>query len=120
VKLNSANLYLEFGKPRFGSHIPGLDGLRAISILLVMLSHSGLQNVVPGVFGVTIFFFISGFLITSLLVAEYKAANAISIRRFYLGRVLRLYPPLLAYIIFMSVIWAARGFSTDFCWALNP
>jgi hypothetical protein len=51
----STILYLEFGKPQLGSNIPGLDGLRAISILLVMLSHSGLQNIVPGVFGVTIF-----------------------------------------------------------------
>jgi peptidoglycan/LPS O-acetylase OafA/YrhL len=115
VKLNSAtDLYLEFGKPRFGLNIPGLDGLRAISILLVMLSHSGLQNAVPGVFGVTIFFFISGFLITSLLIAEQKAANTVSIKRFYLRRILRLYPPLLIYIIVISVIWAARGFSTNF------
>jgi peptidoglycan/LPS O-acetylase OafA/YrhL len=108
------DLYLEFGKPRLGSNIPGLDGLRAISILLVMLSHSGLQSVVPGVFGVTIFFFISGFLITSLLLAERKATNTISIRRFYLRRVLRLYPPLLTYIIAMSVVWAAQGLAPDF------
>jgi peptidoglycan/LPS O-acetylase OafA/YrhL len=115
VKLSPAtDLYLEFGKPRFGFNIPGLDGLRAISILLVMLSHSGLQNAVPGVFGVTIFFFISGFLITSLLIAEHKAANAVSIKRFYLRRILRLYPPLLIYIIVISAIWAARGLSTDF------
>jgi peptidoglycan/LPS O-acetylase OafA/YrhL len=109
-----ADLYLEVGKPRFGFNIPGLDGLRAISILLVMMSHSGLQNILPGVFGVTIFFFISGFLITSLLIAEHNTTNAVSIRRFYLRRILRLYPPLLTYAIAMSVIWAARGFSIDF------
>jgi peptidoglycan/LPS O-acetylase OafA/YrhL len=115
VNLSSAtDLYLDFEKPRLGSNIPGLDGLRAISILLVMLSHSGLQNVVPGVFGVTIFFFISGFLITSLLVAEHKATNTVSIKRFYLRRILRLYPPLLTYVIVISAIWAVRGFSIDF------
>jgi len=114
-KVNSAtDLYMDFGKPRVGVNIPGLDGLRAISILLVMLSHSGLQSVVPGVFGVTIFFFISGFLITSLLIAEHRVANTVSIRRFYLRRVLRLYPPLLIYIMVISAVWAARGFSTDF------
>jgi peptidoglycan/LPS O-acetylase OafA/YrhL len=108
------DLYWEVGKPRFGFNIPGLDGQRAISILLVMVSHSGLQNIVPGVFGVTIFFFISGFLITSLLVEEHNTANAVSIKRLYLRRVFRLYPPLLTYIAAMSVIWAARGFSTDY------
>lgn len=110
----TAHCYLEVGKPRVGFNIPGLDGLRAISILLVMTSHSGLQNIIPGVFGVTIFFFISGFLITSLLIEEQTTTNAVSIRRFYLRRVLRLYPPLLTYVIVMSVIWAARGFSTDY------
>jgi peptidoglycan/LPS O-acetylase OafA/YrhL len=110
---STADLYVDLGRPWAGANIPGLDGLRAISILLVMVSHSGLQNVVPGVFGVTIFFFISGFLITSLLLAEYETTKAISIKRFYLRRILRLYPPLLVYIAAMSAIWAARGFSTD-------
>ena len=108
-----AGLYLEYGKPWSGSNIPGLDGLRAISILLVMLSHSGLQHVVPGVFGVTIFFFISGFLITSLLIAEHEATKAISIKRFYLRRILRLYPPLLIYIVAMSAVWVAHGSPLD-------
>jgi peptidoglycan/LPS O-acetylase OafA/YrhL len=111
---SAAELYLEPGKPRPGADIPGLDGLRAVSILLVMVSHSGLQQFVPGVFGVTIFFFISGFLITSLFIAEHDTANAISIKRFYLRRVLRLYPPLLIYIIAMSVISTAGGLSIDF------
>jgi peptidoglycan/LPS O-acetylase OafA/YrhL len=111
---STADIYLEVGKPRVGFNIPGLDGLRAISILLVMVSHSGLQNLVPGVFGVTIFFFISGFLITSLLVAEYDRTKTVSIKRFYLRRILRLYPPLLTYIVAMSVVWVARGLCTDF------
>ncbi|MCX6916776.1 MAG: acyltransferase, partial [Verrucomicrobia bacterium] len=52
--------------------IPSLDGLRAISILLVFLSHAGLQRVVPALFGVTVFFFLSGYLITTLLRLEYE------------------------------------------------
>ena len=106
--------YLDAGKARDSLNIPGLDGLRAISILLVMISHSGLQSIVPGVFGVTIFFFISGFLITWLLIEEHRTTDGISIKRFYLRRVLRLYPPLLIYVVAMSAIWAIRGFSLDY------
>ena len=89
--------------------IPGLDGIRAVSILLVMLSHSGLQNIVPGVFGVTVFFFISGFLITTLLINEYRAEGTVGIGSFYLRRVLRLYPPLLVYLAAILVLLIVRG-----------
>jgi len=51
-----------------------LDGLRAISILLVILSHAGLGHIVPGGLGVTIFFFISGFIITRLMITEWDMA----------------------------------------------
>ncbi len=44
--------------------IPSLDGLRAVAIVIVFLSHAGLSHVVPGLFGVTVFFFLSGYLIT--------------------------------------------------------
>src|SRR5512137_1246135 len=80
------------------SNIPGLDGVRAVSILTVMLSHSGLRFA-PGVLGVTIFFFLSGFLITSLLLDEYSKHATINIPQFYARRFLRLYPPLLVYIV---------------------
>jgi peptidoglycan/LPS O-acetylase OafA/YrhL len=46
-------------------HIPSLDGIRAISFLLVFVAHAGLEGVAPGGLGVTIFFFLSGLLITS-------------------------------------------------------
>ena len=74
-------------------HIPSLDGLRAISFLLVFAAHSGLEHYVPGGFGVTIFFFLSGFLITTLLRAEYEKNAVISIRHFWLRRTLRILPP---------------------------
>ena len=48
-------------------HIPSLDGLRAASFFLVFLAHAGLEAVVPGGLGVTVFFFLSGFLITTLM-----------------------------------------------------
>ena len=91
-------LYLDLHETTSGtSNIPGLDGVRAISILMVMSSHSGF-HFIPGVLGVTIFFFLSGFLITSLLLDEYGNHGTINIPKFYARRVLRLYPPLLAYV----------------------
>ena len=73
--------------------IPSLDGLRAVSVLLVILSHMGLEAVVPGGFGVTVFFFLSGFLITTLMRTEYDAAGSVNLRNFWLRRALRILPP---------------------------
>lgn len=79
--------------------VPSLDGLRAVSVLLVMVAHSGLQWIVPGGFGVTMFFFISGFIITTLLIREQSKRGTINVSAFYLRRALRLYPALLAFVI---------------------
>jgi peptidoglycan/LPS O-acetylase OafA/YrhL len=85
----------KMGKPSGSGAIPSLDGLRAISILIVLVSHSGYGNVVPGGFGVTVFFFLSGYLITTLLLDEQRRNGRISIWKFYLRRAFRLFPPLL-------------------------
>lgn len=74
-------------------HIPSLDGLRAVSFGIVFVAHAGLEHVVPGGFGVTVFFFLSGFLITTLLRLEWQKSQAISFKGFYLRRVLRILPP---------------------------
>lgn len=81
------------------STIPSLDGIRAVSVLLVLLSHTGYGDVVPGGLGVTIFFFLSGFLITTLLIAEHERTGTISISQFYMRRILRLLPPLLVTLV---------------------
>ena len=83
---------------------PVLDGWRALSILLVLVSHGGLDKVVPGGLGVTIFFFISGFLITSLLISEFRHDGRISLKRFYLRRFWRLAPPLICFIILSALL----------------
>ncbi|HUD26234.1 MAG TPA: acyltransferase family protein, partial [Burkholderiaceae bacterium] len=83
---------------------PVLDGWRAVSILLVLLSHGGLDKAVPGGLGVTIFFFISGFLITSLLISEFRSDGRISLENFYLRRFWRLAPPLICYIILSALL----------------
>jgi peptidoglycan/LPS O-acetylase OafA/YrhL len=75
-------------------YIPSLDGIRAISVFIVFLSHTGLGSIIPGGFGVTIFFLLSGFLITTLLRMEFSRYQRINLRDFYLRRVLRILPPL--------------------------
>ena len=75
--------------------IPSLDGIRAISVLIVVLGHSGLEALVPGGLGVTIFFFLSGYLISTLMLAEHERTGGINILNFYARRVFRLMPPLI-------------------------
>jgi peptidoglycan/LPS O-acetylase OafA/YrhL len=77
---------------------PHLDGLRAISILLVVIGHAGLGHLIPGGFGVTVFFFISGYLITSLLLAERERTGTIDLMQFYLRRFWRLAPPVFVHV----------------------
>lgn len=75
--------------------IPSLNGIRAVSVLIVVLAHSGLGKIVPGGLGVTIFFFLSGYLITTLMTAEMARTGYLDIFGFYARRVFRLMPPLL-------------------------
>jgi peptidoglycan/LPS O-acetylase OafA/YrhL len=81
-------------------HIPSLDGIRAVALLIVFISHAGLE-LVPGGFGVTIFFFLSGYLITTLLRVENEQTGRISLSGFYLRRTLRIFPPL--YLVIPAV-----------------
>jgi peptidoglycan/LPS O-acetylase OafA/YrhL len=74
-------------------HIPSLDGLRACSFLLVFVAHAGLDDFVPGGFGVTVFFFLSGYLITTLMRAEFERNGAVNLKHFWIRRALRILPP---------------------------
>jgi peptidoglycan/LPS O-acetylase OafA/YrhL len=77
---------------------PALDGLRALSIVAVLLYHD--DYLLPGGFlGVDVFFVLSGFLITSLLLEEWRCRGQIDLRRFYLRRALRLFPALAALLL---------------------
>ena len=81
-------------------YMPGLDGLRALSIITVLVAHLGFDKIVPGGLGVTIFFFVSGFLITRILVGEQnKSEGRIDLGPFYMRRFLRLMPALAVFII---------------------
>ena len=74
--------------------IPSLDGIRACAVLIVFIAHAGLRDRIPGNFGVTVFFFLSGYLITTLLRIEHERHGKISLRDFYLRRALRIMPPM--------------------------
>lgn len=78
---------------------PYLDGFRGISILLVAISHAGFGGIVPGGLGLTIFFFISGYLITSLLLKEMDSTGTVGLRDFYLRRFWRLMPAFGVYLL---------------------
>ena len=83
-----------------------MDGLRAIAVLLVVFYHFGIQlgfYPLPGYLGVMIFFVLSGFLITWLLLRENASIGDISLKKFYLRRTLRIFPALYVYWIFSVV-----------------
>jgi peptidoglycan/LPS O-acetylase OafA/YrhL len=96
-------------------HRPALDGLRGISILAVLILHLnsihnfGFTLLRGGFLGVDMFFVISGFLITSLLLEESRARGSVSLRAFYIRRALRLLPAVIAAIIFTILIGLLVG-----------
>lgn len=91
------------------AHIKSLDGIRAVAALIVFIAHTGLDWLVPGGFGVTIFFFLSGYLITTLLREEYSAHGHIKLGRFYLRRVYRILPPMYIAFALAALLAALAG-----------
>ncbi len=94
--------------------IPSLDGIRAIAVSLVFFAHSGLENIIPGGLGVTIFFVLSGYLITTLMRIEHSRSGSISYRGFYLRRLLRLMPPLFIVVAAAALLSAVSIIDGDF------
>jgi peptidoglycan/LPS O-acetylase OafA/YrhL len=87
-------------------HVKQLDGLRAIAVALVFAAHCGLQKLVPGGLGVTIFFFLSGYLITSLMRSEIAQTDRLDLKAFMVRRTLRIWPPLyITMAIAFVVMW---------------
>ena len=82
---------------------PALDGLRCFAVLMVMLFHSRLKGTHGGFFGVDVFFVISGFLITSLLLEERAATGRVSLKRFYMRRALRLVPAMVVVVLVVGI-----------------
>jgi peptidoglycan/LPS O-acetylase OafA/YrhL len=78
---------------------PGLDGLRALAVAAVFLYHARIDWLPGGFLGVDLFFVLSGYLITSLLLVEWEARNRIDLRRFWLRRARRLLPALVVVVL---------------------
>ena len=91
--------------------IPSLDGLRAISISLVCVGHLTRIKMVPSFFsyytltGVQIFFVISGYLITTLLLSEHGQTSTIDLRQFYIRRTYRILPAAAVYMLFALTVY---------------
>ena len=80
-------------------YVPALDGLRAIAVLAVLVYHSNV-NLLPGGFlGVEVFFVLSGYLITSLLLSEFRASGRIDLKTFWIRRARRLLPALFLLLV---------------------
>ncbi len=80
-------------------YMPGLDGLRAIAVLGIIIYHLNKKWLTGGFLGVDTFFVISGFLITSLLLKEYEETGIINLKSFWIRRIKRLLPAVLALLI---------------------
>ncbi|MHB1855711.1 MAG: acyltransferase family protein, partial [Acidimicrobiales bacterium] len=91
------------------TRIPGLDGLRALAVCAVLAFHFGVPGVGGGMLGVDIFFALSGFLITTLLLAERAETGGVSLGRFWQRRARRLLPALILTLAGTAVLshWVA-------------
>src|SRR5688572_25580245 len=85
---------------------PVLDGIRAVAVTAVILYHAGFEWMHGGFFGVEVFFVVSGYLITSLLLDERRKNGRVSLRHFWLRRARRLLPALFAMLAAVAV-WAS-------------
>ena len=81
------------------SYSPGLDGLRAIAVMAVLLYHANLSWIPGGFLGVEVFFVISGYLISALLLAEWRQKGTINLKDFWLRRARRLLPALYVLLV---------------------
>jgi peptidoglycan/LPS O-acetylase OafA/YrhL len=107
------------------SHIPAIDGLRALAVIAVVLYHLGIDWIPGGFLGVDLFFVISGYVITRLILDSIESANGLDLKEFYLARIRRLLPGLLVLLVVTSVAMAlfapdsVRRFVTDVPFVLS-
>jgi peptidoglycan/LPS O-acetylase OafA/YrhL len=90
-------------------YIPALDGFRGVAVIAVLAFHAGLSHSRGGFLGVDAFFVLSGYLITSLLVAEWRRMGTISLRTFWARRARRLLPAILLVVAAVTIYWAFFG-----------
>lgn len=92
-------------RPTGGGYRPALDGLRAVSVLTIMLFHVPYEWVTGGYWSVNVFFIVSGYLITGLLLKELDTWGSIDLVGFYARRARRLLPALLIMLVVVSLVW---------------
>jgi peptidoglycan/LPS O-acetylase OafA/YrhL len=100
-------------RPRIAPALPrlgGLDGLRAFAVLAVVAYHADVEWAPGGFLGVDVFFVLSGFLITSLLLVELDRSGRVDLGRFYLRRARRLLPALLAVLVVTGLMVASVAY----------
>src|SRR5690242_7564418 len=86
-------------------HLPALDGLRAVAVLMVVMGHASYPIAgMPDDLGVSLFFVLSGFLITRLLLREHADTGTVSLKHFYLRRTLRIFPAYYAFLVASLVL----------------
>lgn len=111
--------------PKGIRYIPAIDGLRAIAVIAVMLYHLGFSWIPGGFLGVDLFFVISGYVITRLLLDSIQRSGGLDLRGFYVGRIRRLLPPLIFMLVITAIfigVWAPdsmRRFLTDVPFAVT-
>ena len=95
---------------------PALDGLRALSVIAVILYHAGIHWIPGGFIGVEVFFVVSGFLITSLMLDEQHVSGKVSLKQFWVRRARRLLPALFTMLIasLVAVTYFAKDSAPDF------
>ena len=107
------------------SHIPAIDGLRAVAVMAVLLYHLGLDWIPGGFLGVDLFFVISGYVITRLLLDSIQRSGGLDLRGFYAARIRRLLPALVFMIVSTALfvgVWAPetiKRFLTDIPFVLT-
>jgi len=89
-------------------HLPALDGLRGVAVLIVMASHVFNTELIPGVYGVTLFFFISGFIITKMMLDQ--AFTTAHFKAFYVRRFFRLAPALFTFMLCAGLLFWGLGY----------
>jgi peptidoglycan/LPS O-acetylase OafA/YrhL len=113
-----------------GRYRPFLDGLRAVAVYLVVVFHAGSDRFSGGFVGVDVFFVLSGFLVTQLLLRDLVATGAVSFRRFYARRFRRLLPAAFVALVVTALVFsalaspvevadAAGGFKASFLYSAN-
>ncbi|HEX7405792.1 MAG TPA: acyltransferase family protein [Candidatus Nanopelagicaceae bacterium] len=93
-------------------HIPAIDGLRAVAVIAVLLYHLGFNWIPGGFLGVDLFFVISGYVITRLLLDSIQRSGGLDLRGFYLARIRRLLPALVFMIVTTALfvgVWAPEA-----------